>query len=182
MVGTTASPDFPLVQPIQATFNGSVSYSKDADSVRDAFVARLNPAGSALEFATYIGGSGADRGLGVGLDRAGNIYVGGTTTSPNLPTVRPLQAHYSDSGSGLAPDSFVTKLDPSGTRVRYTTYFGADGFDDLTSFAVDTAGNVYLAGSVDNPTPNFPLVGPSFQTTNNGIRSAYVAKIADDGP
>jgi hypothetical protein len=82
----------------------------------------------------------------------------------------------------LAPDSFIVKLRPAGAAVDYATYFGAEGFDALSGFAVDARGHVYIAGSVDAPSPQFPLAGQPFQATNTGIRSAFLAEIADDAP
>jgi hypothetical protein len=180
VVGTTGSPDFPLVGALSSRFNGGVSFSGDADGVLDAFIAKLNPQGSALLYSTYLGGSGEDRGRGIGLDGAGNIYVGGSTTSPDFPLERPLQKEYSDIQIGIAPDSFITKLNPTGSSLLYSTYFGVDGFDALLDFAVDKAGAVYIAGSVDSPSPGFPLSSKPFQNTNSGIRSAFVAKITDE--
>jgi len=182
VVGRTDSPDFPLVHPLYTTFNGGVAFAADQNAIQDAFVAELNPAGSALVFSTFLGGSGADSGYGIGLDGAGNIYVGGSTTSPDFPLQRPLQKQYSDAKIGIAPDSFVAKLRPAGAALDYATYFGAEGFDALSGFAVDKRGNVYISGSVDAPSPQFPLAGHPFQSTNTGIRSAFLAEIADDGP
>jgi hypothetical protein len=182
VAGRTPSPDFPLVRPLDSRFNGGVGYAADQDPIVDAFVAELNPAGTALIFSTFLGGSGAESSYGLGLDAVGNIYVGGSTTSPDFPLRRPLQAQYSDAKIGLAPDSFIVKLRPAGAAVDYATYFGAEGFDALSGFAVDARGHVYIAGSVDAPSPQFPLAGQPFQATNTGIRSAFLAEIADDAP
>ncbi|MGI8588210.1 MAG: SBBP repeat-containing protein [Chloroflexia bacterium] len=182
VTGNTTSPDFPLVKPLYSTFNGGVRFAQEMDSVRDAFIAKLNPNGSALLFSSFLGGTSRDRGRGIGLDAAGNIYVGGSTTSPDFPMVRPLQAKYAGSKFGLAPDSFITKLNPQASALIYSTYFGGSGFDDLSSFAVDPTGNVFLAGEAEAPNKDFPLAGKPFQSVINGYRSAFVAKIADDGP
>jgi hypothetical protein len=157
LVGSTASANFLLVKPLFSTFNGGVALAKDQDSVRDAFVAKLSADGSAILFSTYLGAS--DEGYGIGLDAQGNIYVGGGTTSPDFPTMRPLQKEYSDKQIGLAPDSFIAKLAPDASTLLYSTYFGADGFDSASDFAVDSLGNVYLAGAAEAPSPNFPLAG-----------------------
>ncbi|HET6313257.1 MAG TPA: SBBP repeat-containing protein, partial [Chloroflexia bacterium] len=148
-------------------------------SVVDAFVAKLNPQGTELVFSTLLGGSSADRGGDIGLDGAGNVYVAGSTTSPDFPLQNPLQDEYSDADYGMATDSFIAKLTPDGTSLFYSTYFGAEGFDSALGFDVGRDGSVYLAGSVDSPSPGFPLAGKPYQSTNLGIRSAFIAKISD---
>jgi hypothetical protein len=182
LVGSTASASFPLVRPLFSNFNGGVAFSKSEDSVRDAFVAKLSADGSAILFSTYLGGSAGDKGYGIGLDAQGNIYVGGSTASRDFPTVRPLQKEYSDKGMGISTDSFIAKLAPDASRLLYSTYFGVDGFDSANDFAVDSLGNVYLTGVIDEWSPGFPLAGKPFQSTNNGMRNAFIAKISDDQP
>ena len=102
--GWTASPDFPTIDPVQAVFGGS----------SDVFVAKLRPDGAALVYSTYLGGSDVDGfgGAVIAIDLAGAAYVAGTTTSPDFPTVRPLQANLAGlPGSGLIlRDAFVAKL------------------------------------------------------------------------
>ena len=99
-----------------------------------------------------------------------------------MPTVRPLQKEYSDQATGLAPDSFVVKLSADLSQVLYSTYFGADGFDGMSDMAVDAQGNVYLAGEVEGSETGFPMAGKPFQSSNKGIRNAFVSKIADNQP
>ena len=84
VTGTTASTNFPTANPLQATLGGS--------GVDNAFVAKLNPAGSALVYSTYLGGSVDDFGNGIAVDTSGNAYVTGGTASTNFPTANPLQA------------------------------------------------------------------------------------------
>jgi PKD repeat protein len=99
VVGVTYSSDFPTVNALQPTLRGS----------RDAFVAKLNPAGSALVYSTYLGGTGDDFGAGIAVDSAGNAYVVGTTWSSDFPTVNALQPTF---GGGWG-DAFVAKIDPT---------------------------------------------------------------------
>lgn len=180
VIGTTASSDLPVSQALQPVFNGGVQKARDPDNISDAFVAQLAPDGSKLAFASYLGGSGAERGLGIGLDAKGDIYLGGQTTSFDFPVVRPIQANYSGDNNGLVTDSFLTKLAPDGEGVLYSTYFGSVSWDNLQDLAVDPTGNLYITGDVDAPSPDFPLAGTPFQTTNKGIRSAFIAEIADN--
>lgn len=178
VVGTTNSPDFTLVNPVQPVFNRGAQ--ADPEELHDAFVVQVAPDGSKLVFATYLGGSSADRGLGIGRDAAGNLYVGGQTNSLDFPLVRPLQDHYGGDNTGIVTDSFIAKLVPGGGGVLYSTYFGGVSWEDLQDLAVDPAGNVYFTGKVEAPSPDFPLAGTPFQTTNRGIRNAFVAKISDN--
>ena len=95
VTGRTFSPDFPTANPLQPTFSGD----------RDAFVAKLDPAGSSLIYSTYLGGSDDDRGFGIAVDPAGNAYVTGRTGSTNFPTANPLQPMF-----GGVLDAFVTRI------------------------------------------------------------------------
>jgi hypothetical protein len=97
VTGFTASTDFPTMNPLQPTFGGGYS---------DAFVTELNPAGSALVYSTYLGGSGNDYGQGIAVDSAGNAYVTGQTASTNFPTMNPLQPTY----GGGQDDAFMSKI------------------------------------------------------------------------
>lgn len=180
VVGATGSADFPLAHAVQSTFNAGAQTAILPQGLRDAFVTELSPDGRQLLFSTYLGGTGEDRGLGIGRDAAGSIYAGGQTSSFDFPLLRPLQDHYAGDNNGTVTDSFITKFAPGGTSVLYSTYFGSVSSDNLHDLAVDAAGNVYFTGDVDAPSPDFPLAGPPFQSTNKGIRNAFVAKLTDD--
>src|SRR5438445_2251552 len=113
VAGSTLSTDFPPATGLQPAAGG----------LRDTFVAKLDPAGTTLAFATYLGGSGQDDPhAGVALDAAGNIYVAGTTTSSNFPTQSALQPAI----HGVR-DAYVTKLNPAGSALVYSTYLGGSG-------------------------------------------------------
>ena len=98
VTGWTTSTDFPTMNPFQPTYGGGDS---------DAFVAKINPPGSALVYSTYLGGSAVDGGAGIAVDSSGNAYVIGYTSSTNFPTMNPLQA----ANAGGPSDAFVTKFD-----------------------------------------------------------------------
>ncbi len=93
--GETGSNNFPTVNPIQPAFGGFV----------DAFVTKVNPAGSALLYSTYLGGSSADQGHGIAVDGSGNAYVTGRTTSTNFPTANPIQPAFGGGG-----DAFIAQI------------------------------------------------------------------------
>src|SRR5262249_22182342 len=107
VTGATSSTNFPTASPRQASSGGGTS---------DAFVAKLNPTGSALVYSSYMGGSGADAGNGVAVDGTGQVFLTGSTTSTNFPTLSALQT------TRRGPqDAFVARLNASGALV-YSTF------------------------------------------------------------
>jgi hypothetical protein len=171
VTGYTSSPDFPTANPLQPTFGGG--------DFGDAFVAKLTADGSALVYATYLGGRGADFGYRLAVDDAGNAYLTGSTTSPDFPTVNPLQPAYGGGGTTWG-DAFVAKLSADGSALVYATYLGGRGQDVGWAIAVDAAGAAYVTGytnSLDFPTANpmQPALG------GQGVYNAFVAMLAADG-
>jgi hypothetical protein len=165
VTGNTLSTNFPTVNPFQATNHGFL----------DAFVAKLNSAGSAFVYSTYLGGGGDDFGAGIAVDSAGNAYLTGSTKSTDFPTASPLQATH----GAASANAFVTELNAAGGALIYSTYLGGNGTnnaDGAFGIAVDFAGNAYvtgLAGSTDFPTVN------AIQPVSGGsLTDAFVAKIS----
>lgn len=166
VAGTTRSGDFPTSAgaPQKALAGGT-----------DAYVARLNPAGSALLFSTYLGGSQHDRADGLALDPAGNAYVAGTTSSPDFPvTADALQKALRGD-----KDAFVAKVDTNrrGAALLFSTYLGGDGGDTGSGIAVDRSGNVYVTGSTSSG--NFPTTPQAFQPVPGSRADAFMARIED---
>ena len=113
---------------------------------------KINPPGSALVYSTYLGGSDMTMASGIAVDSSGNAYVTGLTYSTNFPTMNPLQPA---KGGGI--DAFVTKINPTGSALVYSTYLGGSADDEGFGIAVDSTGNAYVAGwtsSTDFPTMN----------------------------
>ena len=123
-------------------------------------MAKLNPAGSALVYSTYLGGSGNDDGFGIAVDASGDAYVTGNTTSTNFPTANPLQATLRGS-----TNAFVAKLNPAGSALVYSTYLGGSNDDYGHDIAVDTSGDAYVTGNTNST--NFPTANP-LQATLRG--------------
>ena len=96
-----------------------------------------------LVYSTYLGGTGGDYGNDIAVDGAGNAYVTGTTRSTDFPTANALDGTYGG-GNG---DAFVTKLNPGGTQMLYSTYLGGNEGDGGEAIAVDGAGNAYVTGN-----------------------------------
>ncbi len=159
IAGSTNSTDFPTINALQATNAGGY----------DAFVAKLNPQGTALVYSTYLGGSAGDHAYDLALDLAGNAYVVGDTDSTNFPTSNPLQPALSGSS-----DAFVTKLNRTGSSLCYSTYLGGSDSDRGSSIAVDLPGRAYIIGSThsaDFPTLNAVAPKPD---SPDGTDDAFV--------
>lgn len=143
----------------------------------DAFVAKLNPAGSALVFATYLGGDGNEiqnlESCGITFDKDFNVYVVGATGSTNFPTT---VGAYSTALQG-SDDAFVTKLNPSGSALIYSTYLGGTGLDYGWGIAVDTNSNAYVCGESNG---GFPTTPGAFIPSGVSL-PAFVAKLTADG-
>jgi len=166
ITGTTRASDFPMVNPIQGISGGN----------NEAFVTKLNPAGSALVYSTYLGGSGHDNGFGIAVDAAGAAYVSGNTGSTNFPLVNPIQGVY-----GGAWDAFVTKINPAGSAFVYSTYLGGSDLDWGYGIALDPSGNAYVVGRTASP--DFPLMNPIQGALGGaaGITDAFITKINPTG-
>ncbi len=164
MTGWTYSPNFPTTSgALQRRLGGG----------RDAFAAKLNAAGNALVYSTYLGGSGHDSGNGIAIDSAGNAYVAGDTYSGNFPVLYAFQG-----SNGGGQDAFVSKLNPSGSALVWSTYLGGSGGDLSNAIAVDASGNAYVTGGTTST--NFPVFQP-LQSGNAGGQDAFVTKFSSDG-
>src|SRR5262245_6920468 len=167
ITGLTTSPDFPT-EPNGSKFGlgGNV----------DAFVSKLDASGTHLVYSTYLGGSNDenlystfDTYSGIAVNSAGNAFVTGLTTSPDVPTPGGMQSSY---GGGSA-DAYVTELNPTGNALVYSTFLGGDGWEGGHSIAVDAADNAYVTGAV------LPGNKPIKSTTSNGDpKGAYDGFVA----
>lgn len=170
VTGETLSTNFPTtVGSFDTTSNGGGLFG-------DAFVTKLNPTGSALVYSTYLGGSAEDQGLGIAVDTLGNAYVAGRTSSTNFPVTGAFQI----ANAGGADDAFVTKLNPAGSALVYSTYLGGDAQDIANGIAVDSTSNAYVTGvtnSSDFPTTPLSL-HPAYL---GGTSDAFVTKLNSAG-
>ena len=174
VVGTTGDDTFPTTaNAFQKAYGGGGT---------DAFVTKLNGVGSALGYSTYLGGNGTDSGVAIAVDSSGNAYVTGDTQtnantgrlSTNFPNANPFQAF------GGFEDAFVTKFNATGSALIVSSYLGGSDFDQGYGIALDSLGNVYVAGSTSSI--DFPTVGSG--QTASGSNDAFVTKIgpSDPGP
>ena len=140
----------------------------------DAFVAKVNAAGTALAYCGYIGGSASDNGSGIAVDGSGNAYVTGHTYSDEASfpvTVGPDLSHNGNY------DAFVAKVNAAGTALTYCGYIGGLNSDESFSIAVDSSGSAYVTGETKSNETSFPVtVGPDL-IHNGGINDVFVAKI-----
>jgi CSLREA domain-containing protein len=166
VVGPTQSADFPTVSPYQATIAGT----------QDAFAVKINAVGSALVYATFLGGSGGEGGNenpSIALDKAGNAYIAGLTTSSDFPTQNAIQAALGGGGA----DAFLAKLNATGPALTYSTYLGGTGFDAAYGVAVDAAGNAFVTGPTQST--NFPVANAT-QPTYGGTGDAFISQVCPD--
>jgi Beta-propeller repeat len=140
----------------------------------DVYVLKLNPSGTALVYATLIGGAQDDDGKALALDSGGNVYVTGSTLSTDFPTVNALQSTRGDTNN---VDAFVFKLNSSGKALTYSTYLGGNDFDAGNSIAVNSSGNAFVTGSTGSM--NFPIANALQPVNNSG--DAFVSKFSPAG-
>ena len=163
ITGATFSNNFPTRNALQPALAG--------DS--DAFVAKLNATGSALVYSTYLGGTVDEEGNALAADRNGNVYIVGSTSSEDFPTANPLQPAL----KGLS-DAFITKLDPNGSSILYSTYFGGSDIERGKSMALDGFGNIFVVG--DTLSSDLTLKNP-VQDTFKGVQDTFIAKFNPSG-
>ena len=134
ITGETLSGNFPTASPLQGSHSGSTDFF-------DVFVSKINAAGSALVYSTYVGGTSNDSGNSISVDSAGSVYVSGSTWSTNFPTQNPFQ-----SANGGLTDAIVFKLNAAGSSLVYSTYYGGSHHETGYGLDIDQSGNVYVAG------------------------------------
>jgi hypothetical protein len=202
VTGGTAATNFPVTPGAFQTTNHNVP--DNGFTQTNAFVSELNPAGTALIYSTYLGGSNADAGDAIAVDSAGNAYIGGAASSTDFPVTQGAfqtknRYGFNDGGpsSTIGPNAFITKMNPTGTALIYSTYVGGSGGvvnlsptlfmaggDQVKGIAIDSAGDVYVAGSTASP--NFPVTPGAYQTTNNdqtaGSIGGYNAFVTEVNP
>ena len=167
LTGYTTSQNFPVTQ---GAYGGSLT------GTSNAFLVKLNPAGTALLYSSYLGGGGSDVGYGVAVDASGDAFVTGSTSSVNFPVST---GAYRGTYSGGTSDAFVTKLGPSGGTLLYSTYLGGSDQDQAYAIALDSKGDAYVAG--ETLSTNFPNTPALIQSAENGSFDGFVTVLNPAG-
>ncbi len=157
-------------------FFTSGSYDISHNGAQDVFVAKLSADGSTLEYATYLGGNSNEEGHAIAVDSAGSAYVTGWT-SPGTFDLPTTSGAFDESHNGDR-DVFVTKLNPSGSGLVYSTFIGGSASDQGHAIVVDGSGAAYVTGEVDSS--DFPTTTNSY----DGVWSntdAFVVKLNPNG-
>ncbi len=157
--GMTYSPDFPAPN----------AFDPELFSVTDAFIARLDPTGTSLTYATYFGGNGWEMIHDMVLGADGSLYVAGESSATNLPVTVSLQQQ----NRGYI-DGFVAHFNAAGNVLLYSTYLGGEAEDIGRCIALDAAGNVYVGGSTQSS--DFPTLNP-FRVPLTFSTEGFIAKI-----
>ncbi len=173
ITGSTSATDFPVTSGVFQ------SASKDVNQPT-GYVSKLNAAGTALLFSTYLGGSGsASRGEGgnaIGVDVSSNVYVAGSTASTDFP-ITPNAFQQINNAAGTFSNCFLSELDSTGSLLLYSTYLGGTASDSCSGLALDVNANVYLTGFASST--NFPVTpATAIQTTNKAVSgTAFITRM-----
>jgi hypothetical protein len=184
IAGSTTSMDFPTVNAFHPTSAGG----------REAFVAKLNPAATALSYSTYLGGSQDDYATAIAIDGSGSAYIAGNTASFDFPVLNAFQPYKGGQGiSGSIDNAFVAKLTPSGNDLVYSSFLGGNGcigpdnpfcliahpIDIGLSIAVDNVGHAFVAGLTQSMAfPTMDSLEPAIASNGQG---AFIAEISATG-
>ena len=165
-IGPSGQPDFPTTPgAFDVTPNGN----------NDAYVIKLNPSGSALEYSTFLGGFNDEFAADIAVDAVGSAYITGRTGSLDFPTT---PGAFDTSANGIG-DAFVTKLNPAGNTLEYSTYLGGNGGSTYGfAIAINATGNAYVTGLT---TALFPITPGAFDPTRAGSEEGFVTKLNPTG-
>jgi hypothetical protein len=178
--GVTSSPDFPTTaNAAQRRFAGYIVLPFEIDhNIGDGFVARLNAAGSALLYSTYLGGATNDAATAIAVDPSGIIYVAGNTDSIDFPvTANALQKTFAGRG-GEAPatplgDAFLAVIDQNSSKLVYSSFYGGTLDDIFGAILLDPGGNVWLTGNT---------VSKNLPVSTGAAQASYGGRRQSDGP
>lgn len=188
VTGTAYSVDFPVTGGAYQTSNESASSGRP-----NAFIAKLNPQGTALDYATYLGGSNGDGGSGIAADSNEDAYIDGATYSTDFPVTSGALQNTNKASAAVGSNAFVAKLNSTGSSLVYSTYVGGSGNangpsgnnngDAALSIALDSSDNAYIFGLTASQ--DFPVTEGVFQSSNNafaaGAPNYFIAKVNPSG-
>lgn len=154
---------YPIVNALDSTHNGT----------QDIVVTKISPLGDSIIYSTFIGGTEQEIGRDIAVSEKGEVFAGGLTLSNDLPVVNALYDHL----TGSEPDIFLLKLDSSGRKLEYLTYFGGYYIEDVQGVTVDRLGRLYACGDTHGP---IPLMNP-IQPDIGGNRDGYIVTLSPTG-
>ncbi|MCX7769408.1 MAG: SBBP repeat-containing protein [Flavobacteriales bacterium] len=168
VTGYTYSTDYPTTSgAYDETYNGN----------QDVFVTKLNAAGSALVYSTFIGGSKKDWGNSIAVDGSGAAYVTGATESSDYPTTPGVYDGSFNGGYGEYEDVFLTKLNAAGSALVYSTFIGGNDRDEAFSIALDGSGAAYMTGATET-NYYYPTTSGAYDISHNGgYEDVFVTKL-----
>lgn len=189
VTGQTLSGNFPTTAgAFQRTYGGQASSDfQQVFPLGDAFVTKLNPTGTSLVYSTFLGGSRDETGAGIAVDKDGNAYIAGLTSSTNFPTSAsaPYKTYKGPASAAsyfVYGDAFVTKVNPSGSALVYSTLLGGTLDDSAWGIALDKDGNAWISGVTNSA--DLPLSADAQQKAFGGrggqtlaTGDAFVAKL-----
>lgn len=152
--------------------DGSIGFAPAAYD--PAYALTIDPT---LAYSTYLGGDAKDQSNSITVDNEGNIYIAGFTLSRNFPTEN--GAFPDPAGSPGDQDAFVSKLDPTGQTLLYSTYLSSSALDEAKNIAVDDTGQVYITGFTLGS--DFPLSDTTYQDALRGSADAFLVQLRADG-
>jgi len=168
ITGETGSTDFPITgNAFNGTFAGGTS---------DAFILKLNPSGSSLIYSSFIGGNDYDLGTDIVLDKTGNAYIAGHTWSKDFVVTA---GAFCMTSTGDTIDGFISKVNPAGDALVFSTYLGGSSNDIPNAIEVDDSMYVYLTGETDSK--DFPITHGTYSTVINGNTDAFLVKLNASG-
>jgi hypothetical protein len=167
VTGATQSLDYPVTTGAYQDTLGS--------DIENAFITKLDSTGSVLLYSTYLGGNNWDQGTSIALDAGGNVYITGATNSSNYPVTK---GAYQTSLIGQM-NAFVTKLNPTGSGLVYSTFLGGNGYDNGSSIAIDAGGNAFITGYTTSS--NYHTTSGAYQTNYGGNYDAFVTELNSSG-
>jgi len=177
ITGETESEEDNFIEiQVPQTLIGEQIQSQFGGGATDAFITKLNPTGTEIDYSTYIGGSGSEKGLGIALDNNSSAYIVGSTSSTDFPTTL---GAFQTTNSDNSIDAFVTKINSDGTAILYSSYVGGGGFDEGSGIVVDGTGEAYITGITDSS--DWPTNLGAFRTTLAGGSDVFITKLNADG-
>ena len=150
------------------------AYDGSHNGGNDVFVSKFNSGLTTLSASTFLGGSSSDVAQAIAIDSSGNIYVTGYATSTNFPVTG---GAYDESHNG-GEDVFVSKFNSGLTTLSASTFLGGSGIDVAQAIAIDSSGNIYVAGHTTDDTTDLPVTGGAYDESHNGSYDVFVSKFS----